>query len=316
MNLAKLGEPVVVNIEGEDLPDNVVARFQVGERKRKLGRDVTEFKPIWHQAVVKRETSRRFSFVPDRAGIWEIIVQGRGNSVTTKVLAFSPEMVDSSVNGVAMAKERKSSPRRKKATKKKATPEKHPAKRPPHRPHRCLPTVIDDVVTALGISASWKDAAEYAGISERTIHNYLERARLALHDSGIDADDPPGDVELLSEAVPESERPFVRLLQRATRARARGNIGLLAIAHKSAKGGAVWERRLDPNDPTKTIEVQVGFIEPDARTALKLLAVRQPKDYADKRQIEVAGEGGGVLGVQLFLPELEGDPESGEGGNE
>jgi len=179
----------------------------------------------------------------------------------------------------------------------------HPSKRPPGRPHRCLPKVIDDVVQALTISASYRDAAEYADISERTLHNYLERGRLALANVGADFDDPP-DVEDLSTLVPEEDQCFVRLLQSATRARARGNISLLAIAHKAAKGGAVYEQRV--NDDGETERVQVGYVQPDARTALKLLAVRQPREYAEKRQVEVAGEGGGPLGVQLFLPELEG----------
>lgn len=213
-----------------------------------------------------------------------------------------------------MAKDRKSAPRRKKAPAKKRPPVKRESKatRPPGRPHRCVPGVIDDVCTALGLSASNKDAANYAGISGDALQIYFRRGREALEAIGLDPDEPP-DQAWEHADLHDSERPFVQMLTRAIRARARGNVGLLATVHKAAKGGAVFEDRVDP-ETGKVARVQVGFVAPDWRAAAKLLAVRQPRDYAEKRQVTIGGETGAPIGVQTFLPVLEGDePPEGEG---
>ena len=89
---------------------------------------------------------------------------------------------------------------------------------------------------------------------------------------------------------------------------ARGTIGLLGSWNKAARGGAIWETK-PGTEGGKPEVVQVGFVEPDWRAAHKLLAVRDPKAYAEKRQIELAGPDGGDLsvGVRLTLPVLEGD---------
>lgn len=223
-----------------------------------------------------------------------------------------------------MAKERKSAPRRRKKAAKKAPAKRasdrkaareHKASRPIGRPHRCVPKVINDVVTALGVSSSNADAANYAGISGTCLQTYFERARKALVDVELDPDEPP-DEAWTHKDLHDEERPFVEMLTRCIRARARGRIGLLAIAHKCAKGGAVFEERVDPETGQRT-QVQVGFIEPDPRTALKLLAVRKPHDYAEKRQLALSAEGGAAIGVQLFLPVLEGEePDAAAEGEE
>lgn len=209
-----------------------------------------------------------------------------------------------------MAKDRESGerpvtkqPRKKRPTRKSGR--KHRVSRKPGRPHMCTPRVIDAVCQALSVSASQGDAAAYAGISASSLQAYNERGRKALADAGIDPEAPPPEA-WRDPAIEEGERPFTEMLCRSHAARARGNISLLAIAHKCAKGGPVYEERMNP-ETGRLEQVQVGYLEPDPRTALKLLAVRQPRDYAEKRQLAVTGEAGAAIGVQVFLPVLEGE---------
>ena len=93
MQVTKVGKVVELVINGEELPTSVAARHRMGiKRTRVDGGIMTE--PLWRRARVTRENERYFTFTPDRAGIWEIIIQGRRNHLVTKIMAIDIEMVE------------------------------------------------------------------------------------------------------------------------------------------------------------------------------------------------------------------------------
>lgn len=212
-----------------------------------------------------------------------------------------------------MAKERKSSPRRRKKAVAKKKPDAQTRRRakakaagakPPKtgRPHQCTPKRIQLFAEMCELQATTKDAAEYAGIGERTATKWLERGRLALEACGIDPEDFPTDAEeiVADSDDPEvaAEVPFVRFRLQATRARAEGRRMLLSAWRNAAVGAVLYDEAGKP----------VGKVDQDWRAAQKLMAVRDPSGYADKHKHELTGAGGDPLQVQIMLPAEEDEP--------
>lgn len=165
--------------------------------------------------------------------------------------------------------------------------------RPQHRPHECTPWVIDRIVEARGVLASWADAAAYGGKSEAGVMHWLARAREACETAGLDITRLPLDA---AEKVTLGERPFVELLERSTRARSEMKVSLLAGIALHAKGGQLY----DENNK------KVGKpVVSDWRAGSKLLAITDPQHYAEKRRHEISAPDGAPLEVQIYMPALE-----------
>ncbi len=202
-----------------------------------------------------------------------------------------------------MAKERKSSPRRRRPPKNRQTraakaaagAEKAEAESPLGRPHELTQKRIDDICTALGVCASIKDAAEFAGVAEATYHRWMERAKHAFQSAQLNPAELPPDWR--AHVDPE-EHIFCDLRERATRARADAKIGLLGSIVLAGKGGPLY----DENGNV------VANIDGDWRASAKMLAVRDPESYAERHKHELSGAGGEPLGVVIYLPEEEDEP--------
>jgi len=205
----------------------------------------------------------------------------------------------------------KSGPRR--ATKAKPKRKRKKAKpriragRPTGRPHSCTEKVIKAICEARALGASWEDSAANADKSRGTVMDWCARAKNAIEAVGYDWESElPENIEEIVAANTPKEVPFVNLLYRAQRAYDKGTVALLASAARSAHGGAVFEARINP-DTGESQRVQVGYVQPDARIGLKLLALRSAK-YSELRRHEVSGKGGGALVVQLYMPEEVEEP--------
>jgi hypothetical protein len=190
---------------------------------------------------------------------------------------------------------------RKKVTKrkvrKKAKRRKGQGIRPPGRPHECTPRVIDRIVEACGVLAPWTAAAAYAGKSVEAVYGWLARGREACQAAGLDPDALPEEAAALVE---KGEQPFVQLLQRTTCARAEMEVSLLAGIALHAKGGQLFNAQGEP----------VGApVVSDWRAGSKLLAIRNPEHYAEKRRHEISAPDGAPLEVQIYMPELESEDE-------
>jgi len=163
------------------------------------------------------------------------------------------------------------------------------------RPHMCLPRVIEAFCAAINLGATVEDAAGYAGVTRHAVHGWDARAREAVEKAGLDPDEPPDDA---ASKVEEKERPFVDFFIRSTRARTGGNVAMLAVIQRAAKGGAVWEA--DPNNPGK--QIQTGFVQPDWKAAAHRLSIRDSEYTKHARldhQVTATGE---PFGVQIYLP--------------
>jgi hypothetical protein len=150
--------------------------------------------------------------------------------------------------------------------------------------------VIARLCHALGNFASNRDAAFYAGIGPRTFNRWENRATDAFKAAGLDPeqqlefpetegdDGQPGQAEWES-LVEEEERIFCRFWLLTRRARSTGNV--------------------------KALENIVEHSKLDWRAGAKLIAIRDPDNYAETRRMEHSGPKGEPVGVRIYLPEEE-----------
>ena len=161
------------------------------------------------------------------------------------------------------------------------------AKRPPHRPHGCSRKRIDLIVQALMVCASNKDAAGFAGITATTFNSWQNRGKAAFEAAGLEPDelvdegDPIDDgdrkkrePEWLS-SMEEKERPFAVFLGETRRARAAAAVGILANIRQAARV--------------------------DWKAGAKLLAIRDPANYAERRLHEHSGSKSDAAPVRIVV---------------
>lgn len=135
---------------------------------------------------------------------------------------------------------------------------------------KLTPEVIDAVAESLRVNANWLAAADYAGITDRSLRTYRERAQ--AHQTRLDNTNEPSEVSAL-EAHPD--HPYWQAAQRWDIARSRGELELVATIRKVAIAG-------------------------DWRAADSLLKKGWPDRYSDR--VELTGAGGGP--VQISTDEL------------
>lgn len=105
-----------------------------------------------------------------------------------------------------------------------------PAQRPrtTGRPTSLTPEVEDRIVTAIRGGSYIDDAASFAGVSDRTVYNWLARGKDALYqqESGQD--------------IPDSEHLYLQFLQSVQRARSEAVLRNLALIQTAAQNGS-WQ---------------------------------------------------------------------------
>lgn len=149
-------------------------------------------------------------------------------------------------------------------------------KRPVGRPHSCTQQRIDHICTALGVGATIRDAANYAGVGTGTYHRWLEYAEDEFARVDLDPDELPENWRAL---IDEAKAPFCELRDRSSRARAEFKVQLLGAALLASTGSQ--------------------GVPSDGRVALKMLAMRD-HEYAERRQHEHSGPKGKPIAVEVY----------------
>jgi hypothetical protein len=142
---------------------------------------------------------------------------------------------------------------------------------PPRGTHNLNLKKVDLICEALSKCASTEDAAKYAGIGERTYNYYMKRGVTEFELAGLDPEELPDDWE---EIVDKKEWIFCVLYQCANLARAEAHVTLLGTMMDAAPE--------------------------DWRAAAKLLAVRRPDHYAERRRFEHSGPKGKPISVDVY----------------
>ncbi len=170
-----------------------------------------------------------------------------------------------------MAKERKSSPRRRKTAAKPRTRKR--AKDGTNRGR--VPMLLKDetllarICAVVRMGATYKDACGSVGISQQTLYHWLELAKKENADA-----------------------IYKEFLEKLERARTEGMSALVGMVHKAARGEPVYDKE----------GTLVGYVNGDWKAASHLLALRDPEAYSLRYKIEHSGPQGEPIGVQILLP--------------
>jgi hypothetical protein len=171
----------------------------------------------------------------------------------------------------------------------------HSARQPQARPTRVVEkNVRDRLIAAFDAGYSVETACDAAGISRSTFYNWANRAATELDRlSALATAENPNP-------TPRPDAwPYVDLLDRVSRARARRLGEMLAIVDKVARGGSLLSH-------TRNHTAEGGFIEtrtyagPDWRAATWWIERAFPGQFGRQVQqhhLEVTGKGGGPIEV-------------------
>lgn len=146
-------------------------------------------------------------------------------------------------------------------------------KRPRGRPGKLTPEIAANIIQYIKSGSSLKHAAEHTGLSERTLHNWLERGRAAE-----DANTPGKDVHFLhffrSVAV---SRAQVAVKIAAT---------IISATQKDWRAGAWWLERTFPNEwGRKRLEL-TGNDDRPIRMADGSVVVNLDADHFDPNDLD------------------------------
>lgn len=129
---------------------------------------------------------------------------------------------------------------------------------------KLTPEVIEAIATSLRVNPSWAAAADYAGITDKTLYRYRERA--TNHQQRRDQAEPSE----LSELDTHPDQPYWTAYQTWQTARSRGELELVAKIR------------------------QLGM-EGDWRALHTLAKMGWPDRYSDR--VELTGAGGGPVQI-------------------
>lgn len=126
-------------------------------------------------------------------------------------------------------------------------------------------TVGEAIVRALQAGAFLKDAAQAAGVTETTVHNWLARGRLQLNENG----------ERLKD-IANADLPFLEFFESVEKSRAEAVIFNLAIIRQAASKGhwqaAAWYlERTRPDEYGRRTRFDVGGKDGEGMTVAELL---------------------------------------------
>lgn len=160
------------------------------------------------------------------------------------------------------------------------------------RPTKLTPEAEEAICEALRYGASWAQAAAEAGIAERTVINWRQRGEKA------------------------TTGQFFHFLQRATRARAKGEAQAVRQVFQSFMLPTVETIREEL--PDGTVKVRTIERPPDAGMALKWLERRCPEDWNPRTVLEHSGHVSGgyadreVVVIENYLQTSHASDEDGE----
>jgi len=136
--------------------------------------------------------------------------------------------------------------------------------------------VVKRICHALSVCASLADAARYGGIGPTTFHRWENRATAAFKAAGLDPDEMIDAEEDWAPMVEQKEVPFCKFWVATRRARANGHVELLETIKEHAAE--------------------------DWKAGAKMLAIRDPDNYAERRRHEhVMGSGSDAAPVKIVL---------------
>ncbi|WP_433542006.1 helix-turn-helix domain-containing protein (plasmid) [Streptosporangium sandarakinum] len=139
--------------------------------------------------------------------------------------------------------------------------------RGPGRPTKLTPDLQRDLVKALENGHSIASAAALVGVSDRTVHRWMEQG---------EADDATDEIRQFRQAL--------------TQARATARDILINAAFQDAIGGVEIKRETRP-DGTEGVQTT----PPNGRIALELLARMFPEEWRPVKAVEVSGPNGGPV---------------------
>lgn len=135
---------------------------------------------------------------------------------------------------------------------------------------KLTPETIEAIATSLRVNPSWAAAADYAGITDKTLYRYRERA--TNHQQRRDQAEPSE----LSELDTHPDQPYWNAYQTWQTARSRGELELVAKIR------------------------QLGM-EGDWRALHTLAKMGWPDRYSDR--VELTGAGGGPVQIEQMKSE-------------
>jgi hypothetical protein len=161
------------------------------------------------------------------------------------------------------------------------------------RRHECSKRVIERCCKALSLMSTQKDAAHYAGISVATFCNYAKRGREAAEAAGLSPEDVGEWPDNWRELIDPKALPFAEFLERTSRAQLDAKMRILeGIAEHGFRSDGDW------------------------RALAKLIAIRDPEGYAERKQLDHAVSTGssGPPRIVIEYPKHGDGPVDTEGG--
>jgi hypothetical protein len=157
------------------------------------------------------------------------------------------------------------------------------------RPTKINADIVDAILPVIAQGIPWTYTAHLAGVTEKTISNWLRRGE------EIQTQIEEGEIEP-PETEPDSI--YLRFFLGVTHAREKAITRNLLYIQQSARGGYVTEKSTRKNRDGSVEETEKRTA-PDWRAAAKFLQYAAPRDFGDKpQQVEMSGPGGGAIQVE------------------